>query len=87
MQGKKLRKEVLRIIHDNWPIHVREVIKLLNWDPYDITNVSKIRYHFHQLKKEEKIRTKKIGRALVAWPVEMEKLRLIHELLKEEEEV
>ena len=83
-KGKKLNDHVLELIHNNWPIHVREVIQLLNWDPYDISNVSKIRYHFHELRKKERIRTKKIGRALVAWPVDIEKLRLVHELLREE---
>ena len=81
-KGKKLNDKVIELINDNWPVHVREVISLLNWDPYDITNVSKIRYHFHKLRKEEKIRTKKIGRALVAWPTDIERLRAIHKMLR-----
>jgi predicted transcriptional regulator len=81
---EKLQDKVLKIIHDNWPIHVREVIKILNWDPMNISNVSKVRYHFKVLEENEKIRTKKIGSALVAWPMDMEKLRVIHELLREE---
>jgi predicted transcriptional regulator len=83
MQGKELRKTILQTIHEHWPAHVSEVIRLLGLDPYDITNVSKVRYHFHKLSEEEKIRTKKIGKALVAWPTEMEKLRVIDELLRE----
>jgi predicted transcriptional regulator len=81
--GMSFQARVLKIIHNNWPVHVREVARHLDLDPYDISNVSKIRYHFKSLEKQEKIRTKKIGRALVAWPTEMEKLRLIHELLRE----
>lgn len=82
MYGKRLQKEIFEIISDNWPIHVREVIKILGWDPMEISNVTKVRYHFHALKEQDKIKTKKIGRALVAWPHEMERLRIIHELLK-----
>ena len=83
IHNKGIQERILKIIHNNWPVHVREVARHLDLDPYDISNVSKIRYHFKSLEKQEKIRTKKIGRALVAWPTEMEKLRLIHELLRE----
>jgi len=83
VRGRNLQRTVLKIITDNWPVHVREVAKLLDLDPLDISNVSKIRYHFKSLEKQEKIRTKKIGKALVAWPYEMEKLRIIHELIRE----
>jgi len=83
IRGRSLQNRILKIIHDNWPVHVREVARHLDLDPFDISNVSKIRYHFKSLEKQEKIRTKKIGRALVAWPYEMEKLRVIHELLRE----
>ena len=38
-------------------------------------NKSLDKENFNLLEKNEKIRTKKIDRALVAWPVEIEKLR------------
>jgi predicted transcriptional regulator len=81
--GNSFQSRTLKVIHNNWPVHVREVARHLGLDPHDISNVSKIRYHFKSLERQEKIRTKKIGRALVAWPTEIEKLRLIHELLRE----
>lgn len=83
MRGKRLQEKVLKIIQDNWPVHVREVISLLDQDPHDNANISKISYHFKTLSKNEKIRTKKIGKALVAWPMDMEKIRLMHEMLKD----
>lgn len=83
MQGRELRAAVLHQVQNEWPIHVRDVVKNLSWDPLDISNVSKVRYHFNCLRADGKIRTKKIGRALVAWPMEMEKLRVISELLRE----
>lgn len=85
MKGKKLRSEILRVIHDKWPIHVSGVIEHLGLDTENITNVSKIRYHFNKLENKEVIHTKKIGRALVAWPVHIEKMRIIHEMIRTEE--
>ena len=83
MKVMKLRDSVLNIVQKNWPIHVRETVSLLNWDPQDITNVSKVRYHYKQLETAGKIKTKKIGRALVAWPIGIEKMRAIHDMLRE----
>jgi predicted transcriptional regulator len=83
MTEMKLRDSVLCIIQKNWPIHVRETVYLLNWDPLDITNVSKVRYHFKGLESSGKIKTKKIGRALVAWPIGIERMRAIHDMLKD----
>lgn len=83
MRGKMLQKIIFQIIQDNWPVHVREVVNILNWDTMNITNVSKVRYHFRELEKKKKIRTKKIGRALVAWPSDIERLRAIHKMLRE----
>ena len=83
MTGMKLRDSVLSIVQRNWPIHVREAVFLLDWDPQDITNVSKVRYHFKGLEASGKIKTKKIGRALVAWPIGIERMRAIHEMLKD----
>ncbi len=79
----KLRDSVLNIVQRNWPIHVREAVSLLDWDPQDITNVSKVRYHFKGLEASGKIKTKKIGRALVAWPIGIERMRAIHDMLKD----
>jgi predicted transcriptional regulator len=80
------RKEIYRVIEKYWPVHVSEVAEQLNIFPKDKKGQKKIlsllRYHFDQLQKQDKIRIKKIGRSVVAWPVEIEKLRVIHELLK-----
>ncbi len=81
MNGEKTQESVFNVINENWPIHVREVITILDLDPMNITNVSKIRYHFLELEKKEKIHTKKIGRALVAWPIYIERLRAINKML------
>jgi predicted transcriptional regulator len=81
MKGKALRTEILERIESNWPTHVRELVRDLGFE-VDNNNIKKISYHIRRLEAEEKIRVKRIGRALVAWPAEMEKLRAIHELLR-----
>lgn len=73
-KGKNLRKKVLEHILESWPIHPSEVCRRLGIAD-NVSNISKIKYHFDKLKKEKKINTKKIDRALVSWPVEIEDLR------------
>ncbi len=80
--AKNLTKKVYEIIKASWPTYPTGVCKELDLEP-NVSNISKIKYHFGLLKKQNLISTKKIDRALVAWPKEIEKLRIVHELLKE----
>ncbi len=80
--AKNLTKKVYDIIRDTWPTYPTGVCKVLGLEP-NVSNISKIKYHFGLLKKQGLINTRKIDRALVAWPKEIEKLRVVHELLKE----
>ncbi|MBD3203872.1 hypothetical protein GF327_06235 [Candidatus Woesearchaeota archaeon] len=81
LRGKKLTLEVYELINKNWPIHPSDICRLLEIKT-NSSNISKIKYHFDLLEEQEKISTKKIDRALVAWPLEIEKLRLMQELMK-----
>ncbi|MCJ7479312.1 MAG: hypothetical protein MUP63_04005 [Candidatus Nanohaloarchaeota archaeon QJJ-7] len=85
VKGENLREEVFHIIKRKWPIHVSEVARELDLFPEeedgDKATISKVKYHFDQLAREDKIKVKKIDRALVAWPHEVEKYRTIHEML------
>lgn len=81
MKGKTLRREILERIESNWPTHIIEIVRDLGFE-VDNNNIKKISYHIRRLEEEEKIRVKRIGRAMVAWPIDMERLRIIHELLK-----
>lgn len=83
MRGKELNLHVFQIIKDSWPVHPSNVCREMGLE-CSVSNISKIKYHFNLLEKSEKIRTKKIDRALVAWPVEIEKLRLVHEFMRED---
>lgn len=77
----KTRDLILRTIEEHWPISVSGVQEKINGTLENVT-LQRIKYHFDKLKEEGKIKTKKIGGSLVAWPFEIEKLRVIHELLK-----
>ena len=80
---EKLRTKLMRMIEHNWPTHVKELLRALDYE-VDNSNIKKLAYHVKQLKKEEKIMVKKIGQALVIWPYDMEKLRVMYEMLKED---
>lgn len=82
MRGKKLQSEIRRLIESNWPMHVKEIVRGLELEVTN-SNIKKVGYHIKKLKENEKVRVKRIGKALVVWPMEMEKLRFIHEMLKE----
>ncbi len=82
MYKHKLRNEILDVVYRNWPIHASGICNQLSLET-SVANIAKISYHLKCLKKEGKLNLKKIDRALVAWPGEMEKLRIIHEMLKE----
>lgn len=83
MKDKKIRTLVLELIERRWPTHIKELVYALGYEVNN-HNIKKVAYHVKQLEVAEKIRTKRIGQALVVWPYDMEKLRVIHDLLKED---
>ena len=84
--SQKLREDILHTIKKKWPVHVSEVARTLDLFPEDDDGnksvISKVKYHFDQLAREDRIHVKKIDRALVAWPHDVEKYRTIHEMLE-----
>jgi predicted transcriptional regulator len=81
MKGKELRKGVLEVVEHHWPVHIKELVMALGLE-INNTNIKKISYHIKELEKIEKVRTKRIGKALIAWPHDMEKLRVIYDLIR-----
>ena len=82
MYKPKLKDKVLHTVYDKWPIHASGICREFAIEP-TISNIAKVSYHLKTLEEIGKIHLKKIDRALVAWPQEIEKLRIIHELLKD----
>ena len=76
-----LRDSVLEVIEGTWPTHIKEIVRGLGFE-VDNSNIKKVSYHVSELKRQEKVQVKRVGKALVVWPSEIEKLRVIHELLK-----
>jgi len=81
MKGKELRKNIMENIDHYWPVHVKELVRNLGLEMNN-NNIKKISYHIKELERVEKVRTKRIGKALIAWPHDMEKLRAIYELIR-----
>ncbi|MEM4255527.1 MAG: hypothetical protein QXR53_04355 [Candidatus Norongarragalinales archaeon] len=82
------REEVYAIIKRKWPAHVTEVAEAMHLLAKQSSAkerkqvLAHLKYHFDQLAREGKIKVKKIGMALVAWPSEMERMRVIHDIFE-----
>ena len=82
------RMAVLKTIQQHWPTHVTEVAEEMGYlAPNSSLGERKavlthMTYHFNQLARDDRIKVKKIGQAVVAWPHEMEKMRIIHSMLE-----
>ena len=74
--------KVFKIIHSHWPVNPLEVAEHMDEKGSAKSLSAKYLYHFKKLAKSELIHMKKIGNTYVAWPAEIEKLRMIHELLR-----
>jgi len=78
----KSTAKVFEVIHSKWPINPLEVAEILNDNGKVKTLSAKYLYHFKKLNKVGLIRMKKVGNTYIAWPAEIEKLRVIHEMLR-----
>ncbi len=85
---EKPRDEIMVVIEEHWPVSVTEIAKHLGifkkgmHEKKRKASVGKILYHIKKLKENEKIRTKKIGQTVIIWPHDIEKLRVVHEMLR-----
>lgn len=74
---------VLDAIKARWPANPLEVADFLNDRGSQKSLSAKYVYHFRKLYKAGLIRMKKMGNTYVAWPNEIEKLRVIKEIVRE----
>ena len=77
-------KDVLEAICKEWPVNPQDVAKSLGENGSNKAMSSKYLYHFRKLKQMELIELKKTGNTYIAWPMDMEKLRVIREMLQVE---
>jgi len=83
MRGKNLRNLIMELVEHHWPVHIKELVKAVGLEMSN-NSIKKVSYHIKELEKAEKVRTKRIGKALIAWPNDMERLRVIYELIRVE---
>jgi hypothetical protein len=84
-KNKKLSRvssRVYQAVLSRWPINPLEVAEALGDEGNPKSLSAKYLYHLKTLNKKKLIVIKKLGNTYVAWPNEIEKLRLIHELIK-----
>jgi predicted transcriptional regulator len=74
--------KVFKLICTKWPLNPFEIAKEMGEKGNNKTISAKYLYHMKKLKKADLIEMKKLGNTYIAWPIDIEKLRLIHELLK-----
>ena len=73
---------VLEIIKEKWPVNPLEVARELGENGKTKTLSARYLYHFRKLKELELINMKRVGNTYVAWPLDVEKLRFIHEMIR-----
>ena len=87
MINQKLGDRVFDVIREDWPINISDICNELGFslssEDDQKKSVSKISYHIKILEQKEKIRVKRIGRSVVAWPMHIEKLRIMHDFFND----
>jgi len=78
----ELREKIMSIIALKWPTYMSEIVRELGLST-EKKNLLWVKYNVDQLAREGKIRIKKIDRAAVCWPADIEKIRIVHEFLQE----
>lgn len=73
---------VLEAISSRWPANPTDVALQLGEKGSTKKLSAKYLYHFKKLRDMELIQLKKTGNTYVAWPTDIEKLRVIHELVR-----
>ena len=86
--GLSLREqEVLSLVKENWPISAMEIAEHLNEDfstkAHCKRHSTNYTYYLKKLVEKRLVLSKRIGNALVVWPVEVEAYRAIHRIINE----
>jgi Mn-dependent DtxR family transcriptional regulator len=85
---EKVRDRIMLTVEEQWPVSVTEIAKYMGIFKKGANEksrkaaVGKVIYHVKKLKEQERIRTKKIGQTVIIWPYDIEKLRVLHEMMK-----
>jgi len=81
-------KKILAIVKEKWPTTALEIAEFFNENLSSRENQkkasSKYAYYLRKLVEKQLILSKRVGNALVVWPIEAEKLKVVKSILKEE---
>ncbi|MBI2675438.1 MAG: hypothetical protein HYX24_03200 [Candidatus Aenigmarchaeota archaeon] len=69
-------------IGSRWPANSNDIAKELGEDGNAKAASAKYLYHFKKLERLDLIQMKRMGNTYVAWPTDIEKLRVIHEMVR-----
>ena len=76
--------DVFKAIHSKWPTNPLEVARELGERNKNAKSVSaRYLYHFKKLRDVDLINLKRLGNTYIAWPTDIEKIRFLHEMIKE----
>lgn len=85
---KNLDERVLDIVRHHWPISALEVAAHFRENAIDRESrkrlSGKYAYYLKKLVARRLVLSKRVGHALVVWPIEAEKYRTIHSILRAE---
>jgi len=82
MSNHKLSVEISNYLIGNWPCSASQIVEGIGLSLDNRSKINLVSYHLKQMNKNGKIRLKKIGRNLVAWPMEIEKIRVLREFME-----
>jgi len=78
----EVRKEIFEVINQHWPVHASEILEHLGLPRDEKKHLLLTKYHMEKLARDGLIETKKVGQSFIAWPKEVEKLRVMHDLMR-----
>ena len=78
-------QNILEIVKDNWPISALEVAEHFNEDlssrEHKKKHSTNYTYYLKKLVDKRLVLSKRVGNALIVWPLEVESYRAIHKII------
>ncbi|MFH1586646.1 MAG: hypothetical protein ABID38_02220 [Candidatus Diapherotrites archaeon] len=84
--SSKIEEEILEIVRENWPTSALEIAEHLgegvSTRELQRKASTKYSYYLKKLIRKKILVSKKAGNTMIVWPLEVEKYRTIHSILK-----
>ena len=76
------RTKIEKFLHKNWPCNASQISEGLGFPKESRSKINLVTYHLKKMDTDGRVKLKKIGRNVVAWPIEIEKIRFLREFLE-----